>query len=64
MPEIIVKPITSTSVLVHSKVVYRDMNDNWIAVSELKTFEAAAFERYKKEVIDPDAPMETKTYNI
>ncbi len=64
MPKIVVKPITSTSIMVNRKVVYKDMDDKWIAVSELTAFETAAFERYIKEVIDTDAPMETKTFKI
>lgn len=63
MSSITIKPITSTSVLVRSKVVYRNM-DEWVVVSELTPSETEAFARYKREYIDNDAPLEIKTYNI
>lgn len=64
MSKITIKPVTSTSVLVRSKVVYRDTADNWIAVSELTPSEAEAFARYLREYIDTNKPMTEQTFNI
>lgn len=41
-----VRPITDRSMLVNNKVVYLDSNDNWVAVTELSTAEAEAFNNY------------------
>lgn len=46
MAEITIKQHTDTSLQVGKKVVYKDLNGNWIAVSELTSKETEALNKY------------------
>lgn len=53
MDGIEIKPIEKgESYRVRNKVVYKDMNGNWIAVSELTPTEQRAFNNYLQAVIN------------
>lgn len=43
MSKVKVKPLTDSSISVRKKVVHKDMNDNWVAISELTPSETKAF---------------------
>lgn len=63
MGAIVVEPIREDSIKVRRKVVFKDMNENWIEVSELSSREKAAFSAYKAEFIDKGvSPLPTKEY--
>lgn len=65
MSNITVKPITETSISVRKKVVYLDMNGNWVAVSELSHKELRAFDTYKTEILDKGVkPLPEITYSF
>lgn len=49
MSNVVVKRITDTSLLVGSKVVYKDTDQNWCAVTELSQREREALEIYLTE---------------
>jgi len=50
--KIIIKALSESSVKVRNKVVYKNMENNWIACSELSEKETEAFLNYKDAVID------------
>ncbi|CAA0254907.1 hypothetical protein [Tenacibaculum maritimum] len=65
MSKVVIKPITEESLRVRKKVVYKDMQGNWIAVSELSLSEEKAFKNYKEAVLDRNVtPLPVATYNF
>lgn len=65
MQKINVKPITEKSFMVGKKIVYQDLNSNWISISKLSKYELKAYARYKKEILDLNVvPLLSKTYKI
>lgn len=62
-----IRPIEEgQSYRVRNKVVYKDMNGNWVSVTELTPHELKAFDNYKEAVINnPELnahPSATYTY--
>ncbi|MDB0601104.1 hypothetical protein PL373_08085 [Tenacibaculum maritimum] len=65
MSKVTIRPITDTSLSVRKKVVHKDMEDNWVAVSELSQSETKAFALYKADYLDMDIkPLPELTYTI
>lgn len=53
MLEIVIRPIELfVSYRVRNKVVYKDLNGNWISVSELTPNERKAFLNYEEAIIN------------
>lgn len=49
MSTIIVKKVGNESLKVGNKILYKDLNDNWIATTELSTKEKEALNQYLSE---------------
>jgi len=54
MSKIHIKRTSDEAILVNKKVVYRDMNGNWIAVTQLTPSEYEAFQKYKVGILDKE----------
>ena len=65
MSKVTIKPLSDSSLSVRKKVVYRDMNNDWIQVSELSPSETKAFTNYKEAILDQNVtPLPEVTYTF
>lgn len=65
MSRVTVKPITDSSLSVRKKVVHKNMDNDWVAISELTPSESKAFANYKEAVLDRGiTPMPEITYTF
>jgi len=63
MGKVTIKPITDSSLSVRKKVVYKNMDNDWVEVSELTPSESKAFTSYKEDIIDQNVtPLPEVTY--
>lgn len=54
MSKVRIKQITDTSMTVNKKHVHKDLNGNWIAITELTPLEIEAFQRFLDSKYESD----------